>query len=156
MHHVLPSVKGGCFYPSESEDDPILVGTPAWYDWLEHHAAFTFVDAAGTFTARKSFLRTNGSNWKAYRRRQGKLSRIDLGSSHVLTLQRLQAAARALAGEHVSGKPPDVSKMLSAASMLPSSRMALTVDPSLSLLQTKLSQPRNRSDLIVHARLLER
>ncbi len=147
MHRALPLVKGEHLYQSETEGHPILVGTPAWYDWLEPHAAFTFVDAAGTFTARKSLLRTKGSSWKAYRRRQGKLYRIDLGPSHALTLQRLAAAAGALAAKLGSGEPAEVAKTPSAASLLPSSPLALTVDPSLSLLQTKLSRPRSRSDL---------
>src|SRR5438270_13736831 len=121
MHRALPSVKGERLYPSERESDPIVVGTPVWYDWLEQHAAFTFVDAAGTFTTRKSLLRTEGSSWKAYHTRQGKLYRIELGPSHALTLPRLQAAARALAGEQGSGEPAALSKKQSAASLLPSS-----------------------------------
>ncbi len=159
MPRILPSVKGERLYRSETERDPIVVGTPAWYDWLEQHTAFTFVDAAGTFTARKSMLRTRGSYWKAYYRHQGKLYRIYLGHSHALTLERLQAAARAFAGEHVSGEPTDVSSTQSAASRLPmhtSPRMALTGDHPMALMQTKLYRPRKRSDLISRARLLER
>ena len=105
MRSTIPHVTGDRLYQSESESDPIVLGTPAWYDWLEQHTAFTFVDAAETFTARKSMLRTGGSYWKAYHRRQGKLYRIHLGHSHALTLERLQAAARAFAGKHVSGEP---------------------------------------------------
>jgi LuxR family maltose regulon positive regulatory protein len=159
MRSTIPNVTGGRLYWSEAESDPIVVGTPAWYDWLEQQTAFTFVDQTGTFTARKSMLRTRGAYWKAYYRHQGKLYRIHLGHSHALTLERLQAAARAFAGEHVSGEPADVSSTQSAASMLPmhpTPRMALTVDHSLSLIQTKLYRPRNRSDLISRARLLER
>src|SRR6266566_2961428 len=148
MRPTLPSVKGERLYRSETEGDSIVVGTPEWYDWLEQHTSFTFVDAAGTFTARKSILRTRGSYWKAYYRRQGKLYRIHLGHSHALTLERLQAAARAFAGEHVSGEPTDVSSTQSAASRLPSPRMALPVDHPMVLIQTKLYRPRSRSDLI--------
>jgi LuxR family transcriptional regulator, maltose regulon positive regulatory protein len=101
MRRTLPSVNGELLYQSETERDSIGVGTPAWYDWLEQYTAFTFVDAVGTFTARKSMLRTRGSYWKAYCKRQGKLYRIHLGHSHALTLERLQAAARAFAGEPV-------------------------------------------------------
>src|ERR1700693_3477214 len=125
MRRAIPSVKGERLYQSETDRDPIVVGTSAWYDWLEHHTAFTFVDAVGAFTARKSMLRTRGSYWKAYRRRQGKLYRIHLGHSHALTLERLQAVARAFAGE-----PTDVSSTHSEASRLPIHtfpRMALTV-----------------------------
>src|SRR6266496_2065679 len=159
MRPTLPSVKGERLYRSETEGDSIVVGTPEWYDWLEQHTSFTFVDAAGTFTARKSILRTRGSYWKAYYRRQGKLYRIHLGHSHALTLERLQAAARAFAGEHGSGEPTDVSSTQTAASRLhmhTSLRMALTGDYPMALMQTKLYRPRKRSDLISRARLLER
>ena len=159
MRSTIPHVTGERLYQSESESDPIVLGTPEWYDWLEQHTAFTFVDAAGTFTARKSMLRTGGSYWKAYHRRQGKLYRIHLGHSHALTLERLQAAARAFAGEHGSGEPTDVSSTQTAASRLPmhtSPRMALDGDHPMALMQTKLYRPRKRSDLISRARLLER
>lgn len=159
MPRILPRVKGERLYRSETERDPIVVGAPAWYDWLEQQTAFTFVDAAGTFTARKSILRTGGSSWKAYYRHQGKLYSIHLGHSHALTLERLQAAARAFAGEHVSDEPADMSSTQSEASRVPTHpapHMALTVDHSLSLIQTKLYRPRKRSDLIARARLIER
>jgi len=57
MRSTIPHVTGERLYQSESESDSIVPGTPEWYDWLEQHTAFTFVDAAGTFTARKSMLR---------------------------------------------------------------------------------------------------
>ena len=121
MQRTNPMVKDGRLYQSENKSDPIDVGTPAWYDWLEQHTAFTFVGHAGTFTVRKRGLRTSGSSWKAYCRRQGKLYRIHLGHSHALTLERLQAAARAFAGEHVSDESADVSSTQSATSVHPGS-----------------------------------
>ena len=154
MSRILPSVKGERLYRSETDRDPIVVGTPAWYDWLEQQTAFTFVDQTGTFTARRSVLRTEGSSWKAYYRHQGKLYRIHLGQSHELTLERLQAAARAIVGKLV-----DMSSMQSEASRVPSHpapHVAPTLDHSLSLKQTKLYRPHNLSDLITRTRLLER
>src|SRR5512135_33234 len=154
MSRILPSVKGERLYRSEADRDPIVVGTPAWYDWLEQQTAFTFVDQTGTFTARRSVLRTGGSSWKAYYRHQGKLYRIHLGQSHELTLERLQAAARAIVGELV-----DMSSTQSEASRVPSHpapHVAPTLDHSLSLMQTKLYRPHNLSDLITRTRLLER
>ena len=64
MHFTTPSVTFGRLYLTEAQSDPIVVGTPTWYNWLEQHTTFTFVDAVGTFTARKSMLRTGGSYWK--------------------------------------------------------------------------------------------
>jgi LuxR family transcriptional regulator, maltose regulon positive regulatory protein len=159
MPRILPRVKGERLYQSETDRDPIVVGTPAWYDWLEQQTAFTFVDAAGTFTARKSILRTGGSYWKAYYRHQGKHYRIHLGHSYALTLARLQAAARTFAGEHGSGEPTDESSTQSEAYRLHMHtlpRMALTGDHPMALMQTKLYRPRKLSDLIARASLLER
>ena len=162
MRITTPHVTGGRLFRTETESDPIVLETPAWYDWLEQNAAFTFVDQNSIFKVRKSMLRTGGSYWKAYYRRQGKLYRIHLGHSYALTLARLQAAARAFAGEHGSGEPTDVSSTQTAASMHPglpmhaSPRMALTGDHPKALMQTKLYRPRKRSDLISRARLIER
>jgi len=155
MRSTNPHVTGGRLYRSEAERDPIALGTPEWYDWLEQHAAFTFVDATGTFTARKSMMRTGGSYWKAYCRRQGKLYRIHLGNSLSLTLERLQAAVRAFGGDHI---PEDMSSIQSDASrhaLHTSPRKALTVDHPMTLIQTKLYGPRKRNDLITRTRLLE-
>jgi ATP/maltotriose-dependent transcriptional regulator MalT len=159
MRSTTPKVAGSRLYRSETESDPILLGTPEWYDWLEQHAAFTFVDTTGTFTARKSMLRAGASYWKGYCRRQGRLYRIHLGHSHTLSLEKLQATARAFAGERVSEKRADGSLTQSTSpmtSMHTSTRKALTVDHSMALIQTKLYGPRKRSDLIARDRLLER
>ena len=160
MHQKFPRVEGGRLFQSASEGDPILVGTPAWYDWLEQQSSFTFVDQALTYTAHKSMLRTTGSYWKAYRRCQGKLYRIHLGHAHALTLERLQAAAQAFAGEHIPVEQASVSSQQHGSNRLPklpgrpSPRMVLDVDHSTSLIHTKLSRPRSGSDLIPRPRLL--
>jgi len=159
MRSTTPKVAGSRLYRSETESDPIVLGTSAWYGWLEQHATFTFVDATGTFTARKSMLRTGDSYWKAYCTRQGKLYRIHLGHSHTLTLEKLEAAARAFAGKHASGDLADVPLTQSTASNFSihtSPRKALAVDHSMALIRTKLYGPRKRSDLITRHRLLER
>ena len=159
MHQKIPRVEGGRLFQSASEGDPILIGTPAWYDWLEQQSSFTFVDQALTYTARKSMLRTSDSYWKAYRRRQGKLYRIHLGHAHTLTLERLQAAAQAFAEEHVPGEQDSVPSRQHGSNRLPrhtSPRMELDVDHSTSLIHTKLYRPRLGSDLISRPRLLER
>jgi LuxR family transcriptional regulator, maltose regulon positive regulatory protein len=155
MRQTIPTVEGGWLFQSEREGDPILVGTPAWYDWLEQQSSLRFVDHALTFTAHKSVLRIGGAYWKAYRTRQGKLYCIHLGHSHTLTLERLQAAAQAFAGEHDPGVP---SRQLVASRLnrSPSPRMELDVDPSTSFIHTKLARPRLGSDLIPRPRLLER
>jgi LuxR family transcriptional regulator, maltose regulon positive regulatory protein len=159
MRPTIPQVRGDRLYRSEAESDPMVLGSSEWYAWLEQSATFTFVDSTGTFTARKIMLRTGDSYWKAYCRRQGKLYRIHLGHAHTLTLEKLQAAARAFAGEHGSRERADASRTQStdsSISMHMSPRKALILDHPMALLQTKLFGPRKRSDLIDRARLIER
>jgi len=159
MRQTIPRVEGGRLFQPEKEVDPILIGTPAWYHWLEQQSSFTFVEQSITFTAHKSVLRTGDAYWKAYRKRQGKLYCIHLGHSHTLTLQRLQAAAQAFAGEHHLGEQTSVPSRQNGNNRLPrhpSPRNALDVDHSTSLIHTKLYRPRLSSDLIPRPRLLER
>jgi LuxR family transcriptional regulator, maltose regulon positive regulatory protein len=162
MRKKIPRVEDGWLFQSESEVDPILVGTHAWFDCLEQQSSFTFVDHSFTFTAQKSVLRTRDSYWKAYRRRQGKLYRIHLGHSHMLTMERLQSAAQAFAEEHVPGEQASVPSRQNGSNRLPklpgrpSPRMELDVDHSTSLIHTKLYRPRLGSDLIPRPHLLER
>jgi LuxR family transcriptional regulator, maltose regulon positive regulatory protein len=110
----------------------------------------------GTFTARKSMLKTKGHVWKAYHRRNGKLYRIHLGHSHSLILQRLQAAAHAFARGGIPEERVKTSSAQFDASKIPIPRAIIIVDNYLPLIQTKLYKPRNRSDLIPRARLIER
>ncbi len=158
MQRTIPSVEGGRLYPSESGADPIVVGTPAWYDWLEQHTSFLFVDRVGGFTAHKRGTDPSNLAWNASRARQGQLYRVWLGPSHTLTLERLQAAARSLAGEHASGgsTETDGSPAEPAASQLPVPKITGPLSPASSLLQTKLSWPRTSRDVILRARLIER
>jgi hypothetical protein len=60
MRSTIPKVTGDQLSQSETESDPVVLGTPEWFDWLEQHTAFTFVDSVGTFTTRKSMLHTGG------------------------------------------------------------------------------------------------
>ena len=118
MRSTTPKVMGSQLYRSETASDPIVLGTPEWYEWLEQNAAFTFVDPTGTFTARKSMLRTGSTYWKAYCTRQGKLYRIHLGYSEKLTLEKLKATAQAFASKHVSEELTDTSLTQSSSSSL--------------------------------------
>jgi ATP/maltotriose-dependent transcriptional regulator MalT len=139
--------------------NPILVGTTAWYNWLEQQRSFMFVDASFTFTAHKSASRTGGSHWKAYRRHQGKQSSIQLGPAHTLTQERLQAAAQAFAEEQAPDKPASVPSRQNGSNSRPrrqSARKTLDVDLSTSFIRAKLSRPHTGSDLIFRPRLLER
>jgi len=156
MQRTKPTVKGGWLYQSESNSDSIGVGTPEWYAWLEHHDSFAFDDRTGIFTARKSMLKTRETYWKAYRKRQGKLYRIHLGHSNTLTLERLQAAARAFSGKQIPVEPNDESLTQPVATSLSSPRIVINADKYMTLMQTKLYPPRSRSDMISRTHLIKR
>jgi predicted ATPase/DNA-binding CsgD family transcriptional regulator len=93
----IARVQNASLHLNGGESTP--VDSPAWFAWLETAVAFSFSDPAGSFTARhESVGQGRGSRyWKAYRRRDGKLRRVYLGRSADLTLERLTAAALALA-----------------------------------------------------------
>jgi LuxR family maltose regulon positive regulatory protein len=91
----------------DEQEQVLTVGTAACYTWLETASTFSFVGAAGTFTARreKSGHKRGGWYWKAYRRQHGKLVSRYMGKSETLTLERLQAVAADLApGEKPGGQ----------------------------------------------------
>ncbi|TMC98363.1 MAG: hypothetical protein E6J11_09095 [Chloroflexi bacterium] len=159
MNRTIPSVKGGLLYPSEIGSDRIVVGTAAWYDWLEHHTSFLFADYNGSFAARKSGPELGAQDWEAFRTRAGKRHHLWLGPARTLTLARLQAAAQALCGEHAPAEPTSLPPEQPAASQLPVQETAVPTvptDPPSSLLRTKLYRPRASSDVIPRARLIER
>ena len=97
MYRPIARVKCGRVYQSQIESPPIVVGTLAWFDWLEQQSAFLFVDRMGRFTAYKRGTDPGGQSWEAARIRNGTCYRLPLGQSHTLTLERLQAAAQTLA-----------------------------------------------------------
>ena len=156
MRRTIPSVEGGLLYHTEIGTEPIIVGTPAWYDWLEQHTSFLFADRAGSFTASKSGSEPGTQDWEAFRTHAGKLHRLWLGPARMLTLALLQAAAQALSGEHAPAEPISLPPEQPAAAQLPLSGSAAPAVPPSSLLRTKLYQPRSSSDVIPRAHLIER
>lgn len=86
-------------YEDQQQHLTAMVGTPSWYAWLETATTFTFTGEEGTFTAHKvrAGNRRGGWYWRAYRRKQGRLSRCYLGVSANLTLPRLCEVAQRLA-----------------------------------------------------------
>ena len=89
----------------EHAAEPIAVGSPAWYSWLEDATSFVFRSPHGTFTAYKERRGPTQEYWKAYRRRAGRLQRVYLGKSGELTLDRLNAAAAELANKPSADAP---------------------------------------------------
>jgi LuxR family transcriptional regulator, maltose regulon positive regulatory protein len=152
----MPTVRRGRLYQVGRESVPIDVGTASWYDWLEKHSSFLFVDHVGAVTVRKNGTDRGESQWKAFRTRMGKVFTVSLGPSHALTLSDLQVAARRLIGKHAHIGLTTESTVGSAAFRLPIPEPAATTGSPRSLIRTKLYRPRNASDVITRARLIER
>jgi predicted ATPase/DNA-binding CsgD family transcriptional regulator len=108
MVRGIPKARDGSLHQpaaGETVPDPIMIGTAAWYSWLEQHRSFRFEAGGMTFTARKE-PRRGGHYWYAYRRSHGKLHTAYLGKSEELTLERLNTTAETLerAGDAREGR----------------------------------------------------
>jgi LuxR family maltose regulon positive regulatory protein len=99
MAYARPRVAGQWLHVTDGEVPPIPVGSPAWFAWLEANRTFEYAGDAGAYVALKERSGRAGTFWRAFRRQDGVTRRAYLGQSRDLTLERLQAAARALAGE---------------------------------------------------------
>ncbi len=78
-----------------------MIGTPAWYSWLQTATTFTFTNDKGTFTARceQAGNKRGGWYWRAYHKHAGKRRRVYLGRSQEVTPERLSAVATYLTGQ---------------------------------------------------------
>jgi LuxR family transcriptional regulator, maltose regulon positive regulatory protein len=115
MARSTPRVEGGALLGLEGQAGAIVVGTPAWYAWLEQATTFAFSAEQGSFTARKERSGRSGWYWKAYRKHQGTLHRAYLGKSADLTLDRLTAIASELAGRATGPLSHDSANVLGPA-----------------------------------------
>ena len=155
MHQTMPRVEAGRLYSSETGAEPIIVGTAAWYDWLEQHSAFTFVERTlGAFLARKHQSAAGEPLWEASRTQAGTPYRVVLGPSHTLTLAKLQSVAHTFASPHPPTEWAELPDAEPAASPSSPPVTAASVVSLNSLLRTKLYRPRSGSDVIPRARLL--
>jgi len=89
-----PIVLSGVVYTND-EHTGIRVESPAWWSWLVDQERF-YYQADGSFTARQE-KRRNGMFWYAYRKHQGKLYKVYLGTSEQLSGERLVQGANQLA-----------------------------------------------------------
>jgi len=153
---MTPIVRGETLtYRQNEQDQELTVGTPAWFAWLATASTFSFASEEGLFTARheRSSQQRGGRYWKAYRKQHGKLSSHYLGKSEVLTLERLQAAARSLAKP--SASIPPAREAFVAVPPAHSTAQRAPADPFTPLLSTKLHTPRLRAQLISRPQLTE-
>src|SRR5579875_2392526 len=96
MARRTPGVENGYLYLPGQEPTgtvEVPVGSQQWYIWLDLHQTFRVKDGAVTYTARKE-PRAGLWYWYAYRRRAGRLRRVYLGKSAMLTWERLEHAAQ--------------------------------------------------------------
>ena len=78
--HSTPRVDETVLVGLAGPASDIVVGSPAWYAWLEETATFAFTSAQGRFTARKERRGQTGWYWKAYRKQNGILHRATWAS----------------------------------------------------------------------------
>ena len=143
MGHTRARVDGAMLVAAANDAAPILVGTPAWFAWLEDATAFTFSSPSGSFTARKERRTRGGWYWQAYRTSNGALHKAYLGKLENLTLARLDRAAVTLATASTSAAP------------LPETPPPAPVTMPRTLLATKLFVPPARANLVPRQRLLD-
>ncbi len=147
MSRGTPGVQNGVLLqgktPSAATD--IVVGTTAWYGWLECHGSFRFACPEGTFTARKE-RRADSWYWYAYRRQQGRLHTVYIGKSEALTVIRLTEIAGLMTLECASA-------IREGTDRTKQSGKAFDHDE---LLTTKLVVPPVRSSLVERQRLIKR
>lgn len=127
----------------------VAVDTPAWQSWLETATSFTFKCSEGNFTAHKTRA-SNGRGgwyWYAYRRQNGHLSNLYLGTSVKLTLRCLREAALALRSDERVVKSSTVPALASCPPDDP-------VAGADTLLVAKLHIPRLSAQHVSRARLL--
>ena len=151
MAPTRPSIQGDTLvYEHAGTARSLTVGGAAWYAWLADATRFAFADPHGSFTARKEPARGHGQRayWYAYRKRGGTLGKVYLGRSEDLTVERLSAAATALAP---AAADTETDAAVRAGPYRPVSPATSRATP---LLATKLSVPRVRPTLLPRSNLL--
>ncbi len=97
------------FLPDESgaTQNVVIVGSDAWYAWLQSETArsFTLKNQLGTFTVRRERKR-NGWYWYIYRKQQGKLYKVYLGKAEEISSERLLIVVEELSVRSEGGNSP--------------------------------------------------
>src|SRR5207302_1724948 len=97
-------------YQRDGEHYQLRVGTSAWYAWLRAATIFRVRSPFGTFTVRREQAGNQRGTWywRAYRKREGKLHRVYLGTAEEVTLDRLRTIAATLAAQDtITGDEPE-------------------------------------------------
>src|SRR5262249_43584370 len=83
-HDTFSRVEGGRLYQTDRGGDAIIVGTAAWFDWLEHHTTFLFAGPGDGCIVHKRGPDRTTLTWHASRTSDGHLTRLDLAPSRAL------------------------------------------------------------------------
>jgi hypothetical protein len=97
-------------YQKDGEDYQLHVGTSAWYAWLQTATLFRVRSPFGTFTMRREQAGHKQGTWywRAYRKRDGKLHRVYVGTAEEVTLEQLSTVAAVLAAQDtLTGDEPE-------------------------------------------------
>jgi hypothetical protein len=170
---VLPPPKyvdqGVFFVGAPGAETAIVVGSPAWFRWVETATAFTFTSPHGAFTARRERASSGrgGWYWRAEQRRAGVRRRAYLGKAEELTLEQLHTVAASLASA-TSQRYVPAHRVTEAAALDDDPREQPAPPPGKrtnnphssnvplpDLLTTKLYIPPARPALVVRPRLLD-
>jgi LuxR family maltose regulon positive regulatory protein len=122
---------------------PIPVGSPSWFEWLSTAKKFSFKSPRGNFVAQCE-KRRNKAYWYAYRR-AGKLTKIYLGKTEELTLERLEQACISLTGQGLLAQltdQPAGHETITAESRIDTSLLPLTKINVPALPRQLITRPR--------------
>ncbi len=149
---------------------------PAWFEWLDGVASFSFQSRSGdACTVRKEMVQRGGAYWYAYRRARGRMAKRYLGRTADVSLARLEEVAAALASladdallQETGAEPWSAADPVArdrAAYAVPAaepgagSRRVVTANvasPSSVILSTKLHVPRAPNRLLSRPRVFQR
>lgn len=135
----------------------ILVGSPAWYEWLATAKKFSYKGQGGSFMAQCETRRNKGY-WYAYRRRAGKLFKAYLGRAEELTRERLSEISLSLTGQAfvqrgagpADGRGIDPETRI-GASFLPLTKINVPVLPRQLVSRPRLNQQINTPLALIYA-----
>lgn len=70
------------------EPDPLEIGSPAWFLWLQTNDRFHYHGSEGQYLAQRE-QRRNSSYWYAYHKVNGRLEKVYLGKSEQISKEKL-------------------------------------------------------------------
>ena len=107
----LPRISEQWVYDVALLGGSVQLDTPAWFEWLAAETtrrfSYPLFDPhlgyiVGWMTVRKERRQRGGHYWVAYRRLSRQVRKVYIGSSGVVTAQRLEAIACRLRGKEVA------------------------------------------------------